>query len=85
MAGKKDQTGEKDFEEALTSLESIVEKLEGEDLSLENSLKAFEEGVRLTRFCNKKLNEAEKKIEILLKDSHGNDTTEPFNLNRSEE
>ncbi len=85
MAGKKEKITEKKFEEALTSLESIVEKLEGEDLSLDNSLKAFEEGVRLTRFCNEKLNEAEKKIEILLKDSQGNETTEPFDLNRTEE
>lgn len=85
MAGKKDRIAEKKFEEALISLESIVEKLEGEDLSLDHSLKAFEEGVRLTRFCNEKLNEAEKKIEILLKDSQGNDTTEPFDLNQTEE
>ncbi len=69
---------EKSFEESLAKLEAIVEKLEGEELSLEASLKAFEEGVRLTRFCNKKLTEAEKKIEILLKDAEGNEKVEPF-------
>jgi exodeoxyribonuclease VII small subunit len=69
---------EKSFEESLGKLEAIVEKLEGEELSLEASLKAFEEGVRLTRFCNKKLAEAEKKIEILLKDADGNERVAPF-------
>ncbi len=69
---------EKSFEESLAELEAIVEKLEGEELSLEASLKAFEEGVRLTRFCNKKLTEAEKKIEILLKDAEGNERVVPF-------
>lgn len=69
---------EKSFEESLAKLEAIVEKLEGEELSLEASLKAFEEGVRLTRFCNKKLREAEKKIEILLKDTEGNERVAPF-------
>jgi exodeoxyribonuclease VII small subunit len=76
---------EKKFEEALARLESIVEKLEGEDLSLEKSIKAFEEGVRLSLFCDKKLNEAQKKIEILLKDVEGRNKTEPFDLNKAEE
>ena len=69
---------EKKFEDALSSLETIVEKLEGDDLSLEESLKAFEEGIRLFRLCNKKLNEAEKKVEILLRDTGGNEKIEPF-------
>lgn len=71
------------FEEALSRLESIVERLEGADLSLEDSLKSFEEGIRLTRFCSKKLNEAEKKIEILLRDSEGKEKTEAFDLQDS--
>ncbi len=69
---------EKKFEDALSRLENIVEKLEGDDLSLEESLKAFEEGIRLFRLCNKKLNEAEKKVEILLRDTGGNEKIEPF-------
>jgi len=71
---------EKKFEEALSKLEHIVQKLEGEELSLEDSLKGFEDGIRLARFCNKKLNEAEKKIEILLRDDQGNERIEPFDL-----
>lgn len=59
------------FEEALNKLEKIVSKLEDGDISLEESLKLFEEGIRLSRFCNQKLEEAEKKIEILLKDKEG--------------
>jgi exodeoxyribonuclease VII small subunit len=69
---------EKKFEDALSRLETIVEKLEGDDLSLDESLKAFEEGIRLFRLCNKKLNEAEKKVEILLRDTGGNEKIEPF-------
>lgn len=76
---------EKKFEESLSKLEGIVDKLEGEDLSLEDSLKAFEEGIRLARVCSKKLNEAEKKIEVLLKDADGKDRVEPFDLNQTED
>ena len=60
------------FEDALSKLEKIVSKLEGGDISLEESLKLFEEGIRLSRFCNQKLDEAEKRVEILLKDKEGN-------------
>ena len=55
------------FEEALQKLEDIVRKMEAGDMSLEESLKAFEEGIRLARFCSKKLDEAERRVEILLK------------------
>ena len=55
------------FEEALQRLENIVRRMEAGDLSLEESLKAFEEGVRLARFCAKKLDEAERRVDILLK------------------
>lgn len=74
---------EKKFEESLSRLETIVEKLEDEGLSLDESLKVFEEGVRLVKFCSKKLNEAEKKIEILLQDGEGFQKTEPFDLNET--
>lgn len=55
------------FEDALNKLEKIVSKLEDGDIPLEESLKLFEEGIRLSQFCNQKLDEAEKKVEILLK------------------
>ena len=54
------------FEQAMKRLEEIVEELEQGDLPLERSLKIFEEGIRLSRFCAAKLEEAEKKVEILL-------------------
>jgi len=69
---------EKNFEEAFKRLEEVVNKLEDGDMPLEESLKLFEEGINLSRFCNKKLNEAEKKVEILLKDAHGEIFTKPF-------
>ncbi len=59
---------ELNFEDALTRLEEIVHILEQGNLPLEESLKVFEEGIRLSRFCMQKLNEAEKKIEILVRD-----------------
>jgi len=59
------------FEDALNKLEKIVMKLEDGDISLEESLKLFEEGIRLSRLCNQKLDEAEKRVEILLKGKEG--------------
>lgn len=56
------------FEQAMNQLEKMVEKLEMGDLSLEDSLKVFEEGMELTQFCEQKLNEAEGKVEMLMKD-----------------
>lgn len=76
---------EKEFEGAFKKLENIVEKLEAEDLSLDESLKSFEEGIRLARLCGKKLNEAEKKIEILLKDAQGTEKTESFDPDDAKE
>ena len=76
---------EQKFEEAFRKLESIVKKLEDGNLSLEESLKAFEEGVRLSRFCSKKLDEAEKKVEILLKDSNGRLVPKPFSVEEEED
>ena len=65
------------FEEALKKLEDIVREMESGDLTLEESLKSFEEGIRLSRFCAKKLDEAERRIEILLKNEEGSDI-QPF-------
>ncbi len=57
----------KSFEEALDQLEQITKDLEEGDLPLEDSLKHFDEGVKLAEYCNKKLSDAQKKVEILLK------------------
>ena len=69
---------EKKFEAAIARLEEIVSELEKGDVPLEQSLKLFEEGIKLSRVCNKRLEEAERKVEILLKDKNGNITAEPF-------
>ncbi len=66
------------FEEALSKLEGIVEGLEQGKISLEDSLKKYEEGIKLARFCSKKLDEAEQKIEVLTKDSSGKPKREAF-------
>jgi exodeoxyribonuclease VII small subunit len=60
------------FEASLANLEKIVRRLEEGDLPLEESLKLFEDGVRLSRECQERLNQAERRIEILLKDENGN-------------
>ena len=59
------------FEEALQQLEQIVQKLEKGELPLEESLKLYEEGIKLSRLCHGKLEEAEGKIEMLMKDARG--------------
>ncbi len=56
------------FEKALIRLEEIVNKLENEELSLDESLKIFEEGINLYRLCSKELNEAEKKISLIIQE-----------------
>jgi exodeoxyribonuclease VII small subunit len=66
------------FEKALADLEKIVEALEGGELSLDEALKKYEDGVRLTRACQVKLQEAEKKIEILTRQLSGELKPEPF-------
>ncbi len=66
------------FEAALQRLEQIVDQLEAGNLSLEESLQVFEEGVALARRCSKYLEEAEKRIELLTKDEAGLLKTEPF-------
>ncbi len=69
---------EPSFEQSLKRLEAIVDKLEGEDLALEESLKLFEEGVKLAEACGKRLDEAEKKVTLLLKDRDQRLVQEPF-------
>jgi exodeoxyribonuclease VII small subunit len=59
------------FESALKQLEEIVQRLEKGELPLEESLKLYEEGIRLSRYCHAKLEEAEGRIETLMKDARG--------------
>lgn len=66
------------FEDALKELETLVEKMERGDLSLEESLQYFERGVTLTRLCQQALQEAEQKVEILLEKGEQSDV-KPFN------
>ncbi|MEK6656135.1 MAG: exodeoxyribonuclease VII small subunit, partial [Nitrospirota bacterium] len=66
-------------------LEEIVNKLEAGDLSLDDSIKLFEEGVKLYQICLKRLDEAEKKVEILLKDKNGNKILKSFQMENAEE
>jgi exodeoxyribonuclease VII small subunit len=66
------------FEAALHRLEEVLESLEHGNLNLEESVKAFEEGVGLVRFCHGKLDEVERRVELLLKDEAGRFFTKPF-------
>jgi exodeoxyribonuclease VII small subunit len=67
-----------DFEKSMARLEQVVKKLESPDLSLDEAMKLFEEGVTLSRECQKQLEEAEARIEILLKKADGKIVPEPF-------
>lgn len=70
-----------DFEKKLERLEEIVTKMESGDLTLDDSLKFFEEGVKLSRECNQQLVQAEQKVKILLSvDANGNAVTEDFQI-----
>jgi exodeoxyribonuclease VII small subunit len=73
------------FEVALAELEGIVKKLSSGELSLEESIKLFERGVVLSKYCNKKLEEAESKIRILVKDQKGEIQLEDFDVPDSNE
>jgi len=64
------------FEQALAQLEQIVQRLEKGELPLEDSLKLYEDGIRLSRLCHAKLEEAEGRIEVLLKDARGEPVTD---------
>jgi len=67
-----------DFERSLARLEEVVRKLESPQLSLDEAMKLFEEGVGLSRECQKQLEEAEGRVEILLKKADGKMSAEPF-------
>jgi len=72
------------FEDALGRLEEIVRKMEAGDMTLEDSLKAFEEGIKLARLCAKKLDDAERRVDILLKQEDGL-SVKPFHAEGSED
>ena len=66
------------FEESLKRLEKVVEELEGGSLTLEVSLKRYEEGVRLAQQLSKRLEQAQRRVEVLMKDGAGELTAQPF-------
>ena len=68
------------FEKALSRLETIVTALEGGELSLDESLRIFEEGVKLSKTCLKMLDDAERKVEILVQDKDGRKRIQAFSL-----
>jgi len=68
----------KDFESALKSLEDIVVQLEAGDLTLDRALELFEEGIRISHFCGSKLDEAERKVEVLMRTADGTVKEVPF-------
>ena len=68
----------KTFEQAMEDLEKIVEELEAGDLPLEKAMQKFEEGMELTRFCTRKLDQTEKKINLLLRDKAGKVVEQPL-------
>ena len=70
--------GEIKFEQALEKLENITDRLEDGSIPLDEALAKYEEGVKLVRLCQKKLGEAKKKIEILIKTKDGKFKLEPF-------
>ncbi|MCM8796013.1 MAG: exodeoxyribonuclease VII small subunit [Candidatus Omnitrophica bacterium] len=73
------------FEEAIKKLEKIVETLEEGNLSLDEALKIYQEGVELSRLLNQRLETAKKKIDILVKDKKGQFILRPFEEDRSQE
>lgn len=77
------ETSGPSFEQAIQRLEQIVADMEGAELPLEQVLKKYEEGTRLVQFCSQKLNEAEKKIEILSKKADGSVELKPFDTDEA--
>jgi exodeoxyribonuclease VII small subunit len=85
MTKKKTEAREgQTFEAALAALEKIVRELERGDLPLEESLRLFEQGVRLSRECQERLNQAERRIELLLSDAEGRPVLAPFEEDEEE-
>lgn len=76
---------DKTFEESMKRLEEIVQQLEGGDMPLEESLSVFEEGMKLAAFCSRKLEEAEKKVTLLVREQDGGLLEKPFGPGDSED
>ena len=74
---KKEKT-DPNFDESLARLEQIVSQMESGEMDLDAMVASFEEGQKLIQFCSKKLNEVERRIEVLVKDGAGNETAAPF-------
>ena len=74
---------EKNFEELMQELEEIADLLEKDELNLDESMKKFEEGMKISKLCNEKLENAEKKINILL-EKNGDIEEKPFNVGEEE-
>jgi exodeoxyribonuclease VII small subunit len=72
---------QKTFEDAMESLETIVQELESGDLTLEKAMQRFEEGIKLSKFCSDKLDETEKKITLLTGNADGTVSETPFSDN----
>lgn len=68
------------LEKSIDDLEKLVEELESGDLPLEKAMKKFEDGIKLTRRCQAALQEAEQKVEVLVKSAGGEEALEPFDL-----
>jgi exodeoxyribonuclease VII small subunit len=68
----------KRFEDTLGELEKIVQRLEDPDVPLEEAVALFEDGIKLSRFCSQRLDEVEKRVDVLLKDEQGNLLSRPF-------
>ena len=75
---KKPEGQPRSFEASLEALEQIVHELESGDLPLEKSLELFEDGIRLSRQCQERLNQAERRIEVLLQDNQGRPVVSVF-------
>lgn len=73
------------FESTIKRLEQIVQDLESGDLPLEKAIKKFEEGVQLSKLCSEKLDETEKRVQVLLQDKAGNLHEEPFSTEEDDE
>jgi exodeoxyribonuclease VII small subunit len=74
----------KTFEQAMKQLEKIVQDLESGDMPLEKSIKTFEEGIQLSKFCSEKLDETEKRITILMQNSDGKVFETPFSAEKGD-
>jgi exodeoxyribonuclease VII small subunit len=68
------------FEKAMEQLEQIVQEMESGELTLENALRKFEEGIKLSRYCTRKLEDTEKKITLLMEQADGSISEAPFDV-----